>query len=355
MANDHDHNNDHDHHNVVNDWDTAAGSGGGSRDRTQGLSGQRDGAAENFQGLLDNTHGPAGNSRGAAAGKTADAHPLSWVAATAVIPESVTLGPFCSIGEDVVLGAGVVLGSGCVLEEGAVLGDGCRIGHHVTVHRGVHVGARVQVGDHSTLYEEAELGEACFIGGNSSLGRRPKPAAASTVKVQADLPPLKMGPGCTVGCAAVLYAGTVFGDRSFVGDGAIVRERCLVGEGVIVGSGVTVENDTRIGALTKIQTGSYITAYMEIEERAFIAPMVTTTNDNFMGRTEKRFKLVKGPHIGRAARVGGGAILLPGVRVAEETFVAAGALVSKDTEARRVVKGFPAQDVRPVPEEELLP
>jgi len=109
-----------------------------------------------------------------------------------------------------------------------------------------------------------------------------------------------------------------------------------------------------IGAYTKIQTGSYITAYMEIEERVFIAPMVTTTNDNYMGRTEKRFQYIKGATIRRGARIGGGAILLPSVEIGEETFVAAGALVTKDTPSAKMVKGFPARIVKNVPEEELV-
>jgi len=133
-----------------------------------------------------------------------------------------------------------------------------------------------------------------------------------------------------------------------------VRERCTLAEKVVVGSGSTVENDTRIGSYTKIQTGSYITAYMEIEDKVFIAPMVTTTNDNYMGRTEKRFKYIKGATVRRGARIGGGAILLPGVEIAAETFVAAGSLVTKDTNARKVVKGFPAKEIRDVPEEELI-
>jgi acetyltransferase-like isoleucine patch superfamily enzyme len=164
-----------------------------------------------------------------------------------------------------------------------------------------------------------------------------------------------MGNGYTIGCSAVLYAGTSYADKAFVGDGAVVRERCSIGQNVVIGSGVAVENNTKIGSFTKIQTGSYITAYMEIEERVFIAPMVTTTNDNYMGRTEKRFTSIKGATIQRGARIGGGAILLPGVKVAPETFVAAGALITKDTTEKRVLKGFPAKDIREVPEEELLP
>lgn len=277
------------------------------------------------------------------------------ISINAVVPLSSTIGPFCVLGEDVVLGENVVLGVGCVLSDGAQVGADSVLGNYVTVGAGGIIGARTRLGDHTTVYPQTELGEDGFYGSNSSLGRLPKAAATSTVKAQADLPPLKMGKGCTVGCSAVLYAGTSYADKAFVGDGAVVRERCLLGRNVVIGSGVTVENDTKIGAFTKIQTGSYITAYMEIAERVFIAPMVTTTNDNYMGRTEKRFKSIKGATIQRGSRVGGGAILLPGVNLAPETFVAAGALVAKDTAAKRVVKGFPAKEIREVPEEELLP
>ena len=59
-----------------------------------------------------------------------------------------------------------------------------------------------------------------------------------------------------------------------------------------------------------------MTAYSTLEEDVFVAPCVVTTNDNFMGRTEKRLELMKGPTIRRGARVGGGAILCPGSRSA---------------------------------------
>ncbi len=277
------------------------------------------------------------------------------IAQTATIPASASVAPFCVIGENVVLGESVVLGVGCVLGDGSMVGAGSVLGNYVTVGTGGHIGARTRIGDHSTIYSQVELGEDGFIGSNSSIGRLPKAAATSTVKAHADLLPLRMGNGFTIGCSAVLYAGTSYADSSFIGDGAVVRERCTIGQNVVIGSGVAVENDTKIGSYTKIQTGSYITAYMEIGERVFIAPMVTTTNDNYMGRTEKRFKSIKGATIQRGARIGGGVILLPGINVAPETFVAAGAMVTKDTIEKRVLKGFPAKDLREVPEEELLP
>jgi acetyltransferase-like isoleucine patch superfamily enzyme len=52
--------------------------------------------------------------------------------------------------------------------------------------------------------------------------------------------------------------------------------------------------------------------------------------------------------------VGAGAILLPGIEVGEEAFVAAGALVTRDVAARTLVMGVPAKVVRDVEEAELL-
>src|SRR5438045_6825238 len=106
--------------------------------------------------------------------------------------------------------------------------------------------------------------------------------------------------------------------------------------------------------MTKIQAEAYITAYSTLEEHVFIAPCVVTTNDNFMGRTERRHELIKGPTIRRGARVGGGAVLCPGVVVGEEAFVGAGAVVTKDVEPRMLVVGNPARVLRSVSEAELL-
>jgi acetyltransferase-like isoleucine patch superfamily enzyme len=122
----------------------------------------------------------------------------------------------------------------------------------------------------------------------------------------------------------------------------------------VIGRGSLVENDTTIGARTKIQAEAYITSYCELEADVFIAPCVVTTNDNFMGRTEKRRELIKGATIRRGARVGGGAILCPAVVIGEDAFVGAGAVVTKDVPARKLVVGNPARVIRDVPEEELL-
>ena len=133
-----------------------------------------------------------------------------------------------------------------------------------------------------------------------------------------------------------------------------MRERCTIGDDVVIGRGAFVENDVVIGDRCRIQANAYVTAYSELEDDVFIAPCVVTTNDNFMGRTEKRLSLMKGPTIRRGARIGGGAVLLPGIEIGEEAFVGAGAVVIRDVPPRAVMVGNPARRIRDVPDEELL-
>jgi UDP-2-acetamido-3-amino-2,3-dideoxy-glucuronate N-acetyltransferase len=209
------------------------------------------------------------------------------------------------------------------------------------------------VADTAIVYPGTVLGEGCKVLDYAVVGKQPTLSPRSTAKRE-ELPPLELGAGSVVSTGAVVFAGTTIGERVIVGDQACVRERCTLGDDVVIGRGSLVENDTSVGALTKIQANAYITAYSLLEDNVFIAPCVVTTNDNFMGRTEKRHELVKGPTIRRGARIGGGCVLLPGIEIGEEAFVGAGAVVIRDVPARALVVGNPARQIREVPDEELL-
>jgi len=210
-----------------------------------------------------------------------------------------------------------------------------------------------RIAETAVVYPGVELGEDVAIGDHAVVGKQPTLGRRSTA-AREELPPLVVGDGCAILAGAVVFAGTRLGRGVVVGDQACVRERCELGDEVVVGRGSLVENDTTIGARTRIQANAYVTAYSTLEEDVFVAPCVVTTNDNFMGRTEARIELMRGPTIRRGARIGGGAVLLPGIEVGEEAFVGAGAVVVHDVAPRTVVVGNPARVLRAVPDEELL-
>jgi acetyltransferase-like isoleucine patch superfamily enzyme len=208
-------------------------------------------------------------------------------------------------------------------------------------------------GQHVVVYPGTVLGDGCVFGDHAVVGKQPVLGSRSTAPRE-PLPPLELGTACTISTGAVVFAGTRLGNRVIIGDQACVRERCDIGNNVVIGRGSLVENDTVIGEGVSIQANAYVTAYTTIEDDVFIAPCVVTTNDNFMGRTERRHELRHGPTIRRGARIGGGAVILPGIEIGEEAFVGAGAVVVRDVAPRSVVVGNPARPLRDVPDDELL-
>ena len=190
------------------------------------------------------------------------------------------------------------------------------------------------------------LGDGCVVGKPPVLGPR---SSASRDAVA----PAQLGDEVVVGAGAVVLAGAVIAAGCVIGDQAHIRERTTIGEGTVVGRGVSVENDVRMGARVRLQTNAYITAWSIVEDDVFVAPGVLTTNDPTAGRRQPGQEL-RGPSLRRACRIGAGAVLLPGVEVGEEAFVAAGAVVTADVPARTVAMGVPARVVREVLEEELL-
>ncbi|MGH8003430.1 MAG: DapH/DapD/GlmU-related protein [Limisphaerales bacterium] len=243
---------------------------------------------------------------------------------TSKIAKSAKLGKGTKIGEFCVIGAKVKIGAGCVIGNGAV------------IHEGSEIGANVRIDDHAVV------------------GKQSMWAANSAVTKEQQLPPAKIGDNCIIGTSVVIYAGSVLGNKVLVADLSTVRENVTVGDFTIVGRGVAIENFCKIGSYCKLETNAYITAYSELEDRVFVAPCVATSNDNFVGRTKERFKHFKGVTIRKGGRIGVNATILPGKVIAEDTLVAAGALVTKDTPARKIVAGVPARELRDVPKEQLL-
>jgi acetyltransferase-like isoleucine patch superfamily enzyme len=239
-----------------------------------------------------------------------------------------------------------------LIDETAEIADDVRLGPFAVVGANVVIGAGTRIGAHVVIHDGTVLGAGCEVQDGAVLGKSPKLARSSTASTAAPAP-LEIGDRAVVCCGAIVFAGARLGEAVIVGDQAYVRERAEIGAGTVVGRGSTVDNDVRIGARAKIQTDVYVTAYSVVEDDVFVGPGVCMTNDSTMSRHDASYAL-RGPVLRRACRVGGGVVLTPGVEVGEESFVAAGAVVTKDVPARAVVIGVPARIVREVGDEDLL-
>jgi acetyltransferase-like isoleucine patch superfamily enzyme len=226
------------------------------------------------------------------------------------------------------------------LAPGLLLGDGVRLGDGLTIGAGVVIHTGTSIADGCEIQDGAVLGKAPRLGRRSTAPR-------------GELEPLVIEGGASICTHAVVYAGARVGADAIVGDQAQVRERSSIGAGTVVGRGCSVENDVTIGAGVRVQSNCFLAPFTTIEDDVFVGPGVVTTNDNAMARHGPDADL-SGPTLRHACRIGGAAVLLPGIEVGEEAFIAAGAVVCADVPARAVMMGVPARHVREVPEHDLF-
>jgi len=223
---------------------------------------------------------------------------------------------------------------GLVLSPSAKIGDGVRLGAHVVIH------------------DDVVLRDGVTVQDGAILGKPPVLAPTSTAG-GSDVGPLIIEAGAAICAQAVVFAGARIGAGAIVGDQAHVRERSVIGARTVVGRGSAIDNDVVVGDRVRIQTNVYLTGYSVVEDDVFVGPCAMTTNDDTMARVPEGYEM-RGAILRRACRIGGGAVLVPGVEVGEEAFVAAGAVVTANVPPRAVVMGVPARVVREVPDEELV-
>jgi acetyltransferase-like isoleucine patch superfamily enzyme len=223
---------------------------------------------------------------------------------------------------------------GLVLSPTATVGRDVTFGANVVVHDGVVIGDGVTIQD------------------GVILGKPPALHPRSTAP-RGDGAPLVIGERAAICAQAIVFAGAQIAAGAVLGDQSYVRERARIGAGSVVGRGSCVDNDVVVGERVRIQTNVYLTAYSVVEDDVFVGPCAMTTNDDTMARHPPGTSL-RGAILRRACRLGGGVVLLPGVEVGEEAFVAAGAVVTNSVPPRALVMGVPARVVRQVADEELL-
>ena len=133
-----------------------------------------------------------------------------------------------------------------------------------------------------------------------------------------------------------------------IGEGTTIWQFCVVLKNAVIGKDCNInaycliEGGTVIGDRVTIKSGNYIWAGITLEDDVFIGPNVTFTNDKYPKSKNKDFKLEK-TTVCKGASIGGGSVILPGVKIGLGATVGAGAVVTKDVPDGATVIGNPAK------------
>jgi len=220
------------------------------------------------------------------------------------------------------------------------------------IHKNVKLGEDIIIHDFVVIYPNTIIKDGVEIYDHCVLGKLPTSPGIIKRKLKTKYPPLIIGKNSILCPGVVVYAGTKIGSRCLLGDNLSIREECSIGDECILSRNVTINYNTSIGNNVKIMDTAHITGNAVIEDDVFISVLVSTTNDNSMGR-KKYDENMKGPTIKRAATIGAAANILPGIEIGENSIVAAGAVVTKNVPKNVLVMGIPAIVKRELKEEEI--
>jgi acetyltransferase-like isoleucine patch superfamily enzyme len=179
------------------------------------------------------------------------------------------------------------------------------------------------------------LGSGSSVGEFVILGEPPRGCAPGELETI-------IGSEAVIRSHTVIYAGNVIGDHFQTGHGVLVREKNHIGHNVSIGSHSVIEHHVEVGDNVRIHSNTFIPEFSQLEDGCWVGPCVVFTNARYP-RSPRVKESLRGPLVRSRAKIGAGAVLLPGVTIGRNALVGAGAVVVHDVPDGKVVVGSPAR------------
>jgi UDP-N-acetylglucosamine acyltransferase len=212
-------------------------------------------------------------------------HPSAVVSSGAVVPDSCTVGPFSTIGPDVVLGEGYNLISHVVLDGHTSIGARnvfhpfCSVGVPPQDLKYAGEPTETEIGDDNTIRESVTISRGTVKGGGiTRVGS--KNLLMAYVHIGHDS---QVGSNCILANAATLAGHVTIEDHASVGAFCPVHQFCTVGKYSFIGGGTIVTQDVLPFSLTSARRENKAFGINKIglERRGFSAERLKTLQKAF--------------------------------------------------------------------------
>ena len=141
---------------------------------------------------------------------------------------------------------------------------------------------------------------------------------------------------------AIIDLSATIGEGSKIWHFSHISENAKIGKNVIIGQNVFIGKGVVVGDGCKIQNNVSVYEGVTLEENVFVGPSVVFTNVNMpRANIEQKDKFIK-TLVKKGVSIGANSTIICGNTLGENSFIGAGSLVTKNTDANGLYYGAPA-------------
>jgi UDP-2-acetamido-3-amino-2,3-dideoxy-glucuronate N-acetyltransferase len=140
---------------------------------------------------------------------------------------------------------------------------------------------------------------------------------------------------------SIVDENALIGDGTRVWNFAHVREKAVIGKNCVLGDYVYVGRGVKIGDGVKLENRATVYEGVTIEDKVFVGPHVTFTNDLIPRSFSTDWKILP-TLVKKGASIGARTVVVCGVTIGEYALIGAGSVVTKDVPPHALAYGNPA-------------